>query len=216
MALESANFISELQKSDPKGTDLVSEGDDHLRLIKKTLQNSFPVALDAPLIPDITDKGNHVLATNSDASAIEWTEIQAKAGEQFFRYWKEGNQIISSGQGWVRVTYEVEKEDADSVWDASTFTVGVDGLYHIEANWRLATAAIPDHDMAIRVNGEVWKQLSYTDYNSGTMKFHSMQIYAPVMLTAGDVVDIAANTESELAIAGGNNALGAVSGYRIR
>ena len=110
----------------------------------------------------------------------------------------------------------MEKEDADSVWDASTFTVGVDGLYHIEANWRLATAAIPDHDMAIRVNGEVWKQLSYTDYNSGTMKFHSMQIYSPVLLTAGDVVDIAANTESELAIAGGNNALGAVSGYRIR
>ncbi|MEX2125470.1 MAG: hypothetical protein WD795_16370 [Woeseia sp.] len=43
MALESATFISGLNSSNPVGaSDPKSQGDDHLRLIKATLLNSFP------------------------------------------------------------------------------------------------------------------------------------------------------------------------------
>jgi hypothetical protein len=43
MAIETANYISELNQSNPNGTtDYVSEGDDHIKLIKTTLKNSFP------------------------------------------------------------------------------------------------------------------------------------------------------------------------------
>lgn len=43
MTIESANYINELNQSYPNGaTDYVSEGDDHLKLIKSTLKNSFP------------------------------------------------------------------------------------------------------------------------------------------------------------------------------
>lgn len=42
MALETANTINQLVASNPLGTDSKSQGDDHIRLIKKTLRNTFP------------------------------------------------------------------------------------------------------------------------------------------------------------------------------
>lgn len=37
-----ATFISELNRTFPRNRDLIKEGDDHIRLIKSTLQNTFP------------------------------------------------------------------------------------------------------------------------------------------------------------------------------
>jgi hypothetical protein len=42
MTVESATYIASLSPSLPPGPDDVSEGDDHLRLIKTVLQNTFP------------------------------------------------------------------------------------------------------------------------------------------------------------------------------
>jgi hypothetical protein len=42
MAVESGNFINSLQAHQPDGTDPVSEGDDHIRLLKEVLKGSFP------------------------------------------------------------------------------------------------------------------------------------------------------------------------------
>tara|TARA_Y100001973_G_scaffold54907_1_gene81071 strand:+ start:7757 stop:8245 length:489 start_codon:yes stop_codon:yes gene_type:complete len=42
MAVESANYISQLNTSNPAASDNISEGDDHLRLIKSVLQTQFP------------------------------------------------------------------------------------------------------------------------------------------------------------------------------
>ena len=47
MALESASFISGLVDTNPTGTDAISQGDDHLRLIKSVLQGTFPNAYEA-------------------------------------------------------------------------------------------------------------------------------------------------------------------------
>ena len=44
MALESASFISGLVDANPPGTDAISEGDNHIRLIKTVLQASLPNA----------------------------------------------------------------------------------------------------------------------------------------------------------------------------
>lgn len=40
--IEPATYIHQLDKTAPSPTDFVSEGDDHLRLLKSTLQNTFP------------------------------------------------------------------------------------------------------------------------------------------------------------------------------
>lgn len=42
MSLESATYINQLNILNPDGTDLVSTADDHLRLIKSTIKNTFP------------------------------------------------------------------------------------------------------------------------------------------------------------------------------
>jgi len=214
MSLENATYISQLSKEDPPGTDLVSQGDDHIRLIKKVLQKSFPVTIEAALIPDITDKEGHILAVTDDGSAIEWRTSQGDSN--FFRYWKSANQTIQSTSGWDKVIFDISKEDVEGVWADSQWVVGVAGVYQIDAWARITEAAVPDHDIAIRLNGEVLKQLSYTDYNSGSTKFHSIQISSPVMCNAGDTIDIAAATESSLTLAGSSNALSGVTGYRIR
>ena len=42
MALESGTFIDSLNASNPTSTDIVSQADDHLRLIKSTIKATFP------------------------------------------------------------------------------------------------------------------------------------------------------------------------------
>ena len=42
MALASATYISQLVDTNPAGSDVISQGDDHLRLIKKVVQDSLP------------------------------------------------------------------------------------------------------------------------------------------------------------------------------
>ena len=42
MALETGNYINNLVPANPPAGDPVSQGDDHLRLIKKVVQQSFP------------------------------------------------------------------------------------------------------------------------------------------------------------------------------
>ncbi len=41
MPLETGDYINDLVVTNPPGTDPKSQGDDHLRLIKDTLQNSL-------------------------------------------------------------------------------------------------------------------------------------------------------------------------------
>tara|TARA_E500000178_G_C16832954_1_gene666934 strand:+ start:56 stop:820 length:765 start_codon:yes stop_codon:yes gene_type:complete len=42
MALESATYISDLNTSNPTSTDVLSQADDHLRLIKAAIKTTFP------------------------------------------------------------------------------------------------------------------------------------------------------------------------------
>ena len=48
MGLETANYINELVATNPGGTDPKSQGDDHLRTVKRALIQSFP-NIDAPV-----------------------------------------------------------------------------------------------------------------------------------------------------------------------
>lgn len=42
MALETASYINQLVASNPPGADRVHQGDDHIRLLKSVLKNTFP------------------------------------------------------------------------------------------------------------------------------------------------------------------------------
>jgi microcystin-dependent protein len=51
MGLESATYIADLVDTNPAGSDLKSQGDNHIRMIKDVLQNTFPGATRACPIP---------------------------------------------------------------------------------------------------------------------------------------------------------------------
>lgn len=51
MGLESATYVSQLTATNPVATDNVSQGDDHLRLLKSVLQATFPNASRAFRLP---------------------------------------------------------------------------------------------------------------------------------------------------------------------
>lgn len=74
MALETGNYIKDLDSANPANSDGKAEGDDHLRLIKKVLKNTFPgmagpfggiVTLSSPRTLVSDDRFQVILATNA-------------------------------------------------------------------------------------------------------------------------------------------------------
>lgn len=72
MSVESATYISQLDSTLPSATDLKSEGDDHLRLIKATLKAQFP-SLGATAITTTAADLNAVTGASSTGAAIKVT-----------------------------------------------------------------------------------------------------------------------------------------------
>ena len=97
MALESASFISGLVSANPPGTDAISQGDDHLRLIKTVLKASLPNA-------DAAINGIHTKATapSSTSAGQLWFDtttnilkLRNEADDGWISFLSEdGNNII--------------------------------------------------------------------------------------------------------------------------
>ena len=103
MSIENANYIHELNVSNPKPVDPISEGDNHIRLIKKLLTESFPSDLDGMVVPNITDNGEKYLRVNEAGDGIEWHEVQVQgAGIIPFRsqlsYKDESTIVLGAGE----------------------------------------------------------------------------------------------------------------------
>ena len=83
MALDNAQFISELSITDPPGTDPLSEGDDQIRTAKRAVFQSFEFIDKAVLLTAdelnnlidaaITDESNTFTATQTFTNATEFT-----------------------------------------------------------------------------------------------------------------------------------------------
>ena len=73
MALETGTFISDLVITNPTASDPVSEGDDHTRLIKKTVKNSFPNITGA-----VTLTHTEINGLSATANAYPDTQIAAE------------------------------------------------------------------------------------------------------------------------------------------
>lgn len=61
MSVESATYVSQLDKTLPTGSDFKSEGDDHIRKVKETLTTTFPnltgvVSVTAAQLNDVVNK----------------------------------------------------------------------------------------------------------------------------------------------------------------
>lgn len=66
MGLETGTWVSDLVASNPPGTDKKNQGDDHLRLLKSVLQNTFPNATKAFRFPTSVSKNVDYTVLSSD------------------------------------------------------------------------------------------------------------------------------------------------------
>jgi|TARA_R110000824_G_scaffold222787_1_gene410579 hypothetical protein len=75
MSLETAAWVTQLNSSNPTATDPVSEGDDHLRMVKTVLKNSFPSSSTAAIVPNVSGQSGKYLTT--DGTDTSWGTVSA-------------------------------------------------------------------------------------------------------------------------------------------
>ena len=120
MALESGTYVKDLVSTNPPGTDAISQGDDHIRLIKSVLKNSFPSNSNAPIVPDISGNGDKYLQVNSGASATQWVTLDVDAltrrkGELHrSRFEKVGSTTLRIHSG----VYDLDAKGKNVSWDS--------------------------------------------------------------------------------------------------
>src|SRR5215831_10700833 len=79
MGLESGTFVEDLVSSNPPGSDQKAQGDDHLRLIKSTLRNTFKRATRFFTIPATVGKTASYAATLADDNTTFQFVLSASA-----------------------------------------------------------------------------------------------------------------------------------------
>lgn len=77
MALESANWITQLVATNPVVGDPVGEGDNHLRMLKTVLQNSFPSSSTTAIMPNVSGNAGKLLG--NDGTDAAWVNDNAVA-----------------------------------------------------------------------------------------------------------------------------------------
>ena len=127
MTVESASYISQLDTTLPTAADLISEGDDHIRLTKTVLKTQFPnfgtnavtasaaelnysVGVTSPIQPQLNTKANSasptftgtaVLPATTSIGSITATEIARLAGIAFPIQGQIDARGAIAGQAWT-------------------------------------------------------------------------------------------------------------------
>jgi len=197
MALESATYISGLVDTNPTGSDSISQGDDHLRLIKKVVQDSLPDADQAvgTIVPKATapttqvlgtiwyDTGNALLKINTAATGATpvWVTVNegapwaagtfggSAAGYRSFSVTKGGTNQTGVVSGTLtKVTWPTEEWDTGSVFASDKFTCDVAGKYHFYFALKLTGNVLYDNAVWLYKNGSGVRYANYfIAYDSG-------------------------------------------------
>ena len=78
MAVESATWVTKLVSTNPVVGDPVGEGDDHLRMLKTVLKNSFPSTSTTAIAPNMSGQTGKVLT--NDGTDASWGTAGDPAG----------------------------------------------------------------------------------------------------------------------------------------
>jgi len=214
MALESAAFISGLVDTNPSGSDSISQGDDHLRLIKKVVQDSLPDVDQAAATvivkgtaPTTQVKGTiwydttlGILKVNTATTGASpsWSDLMGGAGTRAFSVTKGGtNQTISTGSP-EKVTWSTEEFDVGGVFASDRFTCDVAGKYHFYFCLKYTASALYDNEVRLYKNGSLFRYANYfIAYDSGANTGRpSMQLEATLDLAVNDYIEVWVHQES--------------------
>ena len=75
MGVETAAWVTQLVATNPLVGDPGGEGDDHLRMVKTVLQNSFPSSSTTAIVPDVSGETGKYLT--NDGTDTSWGTVSA-------------------------------------------------------------------------------------------------------------------------------------------
>jgi hypothetical protein len=108
MGLETGNFIDNLDRDWPLSSDNVSEGDNHLQLIKRALQYTFPLGTDTTSTSDVgPDQAVQVLIAKATEPTID-TSASGHAARAMGMLWLD----TSAGAGLAVLKMRNQANDA--------------------------------------------------------------------------------------------------------
>ncbi len=206
MALETGNYISSLVKTNPVSSDNVSEGDDHLQLIKKILKQTFPVGTDS-VGPD---QAVQVLIAKSSAPTVD-TSASGHAARAMGLLWLDtGNNVLKirnqANSAWVTLAINPETSnsvdiDAGSIdgtpIGATTASTGKFSSVNIAADGATVTGIKDEDDMASDSAVKLATQQSIKAYVDSQVTAQDLDV-----ISDSGTIDIDLDSES-LTIAGG-------------
>ena len=154
MALESATYISGLIDTNPGGSDSISQGDDHIRLIKTVLKNTLPNADEAmngihtsASEPSPNSAGQLWFDTTNNLIKIrnetdsDWITLLASEGSRLLKV----THSISSGSAYMRTeTY------ADSGVSVTHDKLSTTSTLYIQLNMSVSYSFNFEHEPAIQ------------------------------------------------------------------
>ncbi|MGB1538299.1 MAG: hypothetical protein ACPHAN_11345 [Pseudomonadales bacterium] len=147
MALETGSYLSDLVPANPPGTDVVSQGSGHLRLLKSILQTSFPNVNAA-----VNAIHTGTSAPTSTSSGLIWFDEQ----NNLIKIRNEADSgwitlLASEGSRLLKTTHDIETttsslrsdEYVDTGWSithtcvsaSSNLYIHVDGMNDVYSAW---------------------------------------------------------------------------------
>jgi len=240
MALESANYVSGLVATNPSGSDSISQGDDHLRLIKDVLKNSFPDADQAVATVVVkgtapttqvkgtiwydTSTGILKLNTAATGASPSWLNLN---GPSFCSF----HVTMSSSQSlpnnvYTKLNFDTETFDIGSNFNTTNkeFTAPVAGKYWFNTAMRSSSTHGSDDDLAIYFGdtsagtNSAYAQESQFNQVSGpayVTASNTMNISCIMDMDASDTASVFAHTETGAWTMGNGSTVTFFEGFRI-
>ena len=148
MAIESASFISGLVSANPPGTDVISQGDNHIRLIKTVLKATLPNGYQA-MNGIHTSEGTAPTSTSAGQLWFDTSANLLKMRNEADDGWiilaaSEGSRLLSTTnttQGAVTITRSETYVDAgysithDKLSSTSVLYVTINATQHTYSSW---------------------------------------------------------------------------------
>ena len=113
MGLETGNFVSNLDRQWPLSSDMVSEGDNHLQLIKPALQYSFPMGKDTSTVTSVgPDQAVQVIIAKATEPTID-TSASGHADRAMGMVWLDTTDNLvkirnQANSNWITLPFDPE------------------------------------------------------------------------------------------------------------
>lgn len=143
MPLETVTFVQDLVVANPPGTDAILQGDDHIRLIKTALDNTFPNADKAFYIPDALSKAVDYTILAADMNKFLYVDASGAARAQTLP------ALAAANDGW-----SIFIQKADSSANAVTVVGTINGVANLVLGTQWASALV-------YWDGTAWKAIVF-------------------------------------------------------